>query len=68
MGGRVLQAAEYASTDWVGGWLSRWKRQDVGTLFKMNKQKGPTVQHMELYSMLCASLAGRGRVRGRKAV
>ena len=29
--GGYFQAAEYASTDWVGGWLSRWKRQDVGT-------------------------------------
>jgi len=26
----------------------------------MHNQQGPTVQHMELYSMLCGSLNGRG--------
>ena len=30
------------------------------TIFKMNKQQGPIVQHMELCSMLCGSLDGRG--------
>ena len=34
------------------------------TIFKMNKQQGPIVQHMELCSMLCGSLDGR-RVWGR---
>ena len=29
------------------------------TIFKMNKQQGPIVQHMELCSMLCGSLDGR---------
>ena len=29
-------------------------------IFKMDNQQGPTIQHMELYSMLCASLDGRG--------
>ena len=29
-------------------------------IFKMNKQKRPTVQHMEVYSVLCASLDGSG--------
>ena len=29
-------------------------------MFKMSSQQGPTVQHMELCSMLCGSLAGRG--------
>ena len=28
-------------------------------IFKMDNQQGPTVQHMELYSVLCASLDGR---------
>ena len=28
--------------------------------FKMDNQQGPTVQHRELYSMLCGSLDGRG--------
>ena len=32
---------------------------DTG-LFKMDNQQGPTVQHMELCSMLCGSLDGRG--------
>ena len=32
---------------------------------KMDNQQGPIIQHMELYSMLCASLHGRcgGRLR-----
>ena len=29
-------------------------------IFKMDNLQGPTIQHMELYSMLCASLDGRG--------
>ena len=29
-------------------------------IFKMDNQKGPIVQHRELYSVLCASLNGRG--------
>ena len=29
-------------------------------IFKMNNQQGPTVQPMELCSMLCGSLDGRG--------
>ena len=34
---------------------------DVHTaIFKMDSQQGPIVQHMELCSMLCASLDGRG--------
>ena len=28
--------------------------------FKKDNQEGPTVQHMELCSMLCGSLDGRG--------
>ena len=28
-------------------------------IFKMDNQQGPTVQHMELYSMLCGSLDER---------
>ena len=31
-------------------------------LFKMNNQQGPVVQHMELGSMLCGSLDGRGHI------
>ena len=29
-------------------------------IFKMDNQLGPTVQHMELCSMLCGSLDGKG--------
>ena len=29
-------------------------------VFKMDNQQGPTVEHMELCSMLCGSLDGRG--------
>ena len=29
-------------------------------IFKMVNQQGPTVQHMELCSMLCGNLDGRG--------
>ena len=29
-------------------------------VFKMDNQQGPTVWHMELCSMLCGSLDGRG--------
>ena len=29
-------------------------------IFKMDNQQGPTVQHMELWSVLCDSLGGRG--------
>ena len=29
-------------------------------LFKVDNQQGPTVQHMDLYLMLCGSLDGRG--------
>ena len=29
-------------------------------IFKMDNQQGPTVQHMELCSMLCGSLDGKG--------
>ena len=34
-------------------------------IFKMDKQQGPTVQHMELYSMLWASLDASGVAGGR---
>ena len=34
-------------------------------IFKMDNQKGPTVQHKEPYSMLCGSLEMRGEVGGK---
>ena len=37
------------------------------SIFKMDNQQGPTVQHMELCSMLCNTLDGRG-VWGRKDI
>ena len=46
-------------TGWVVGYQGGNVKM-LARIFKMNKQKGPTVQHMELYSMLCASLDGKG--------
>ena len=38
-----------------------WLKESVFTaIFKMDNQQGPTVQHRELWSMLCCSLDGRG--------
>ena len=37
-----------------------WDGHIHTAVFKMHNQQGPTVQHMELYSMLCASLDGSG--------
>ena len=30
------------------------------SLFKMGNQQGPTVEHMELCSLVCGGLGGRG--------
>ena len=46
--------------------LSRFSRVQLcvtlwtPTIFKMDKQQGPVVEHIELYLMLCCSLDGRG--------
>ena len=37
-----------------------WEGHVHTAVFRMDDQQGPTVQHMELRSMLCASLDGRG--------
>ena len=37
-----------------------WAGHVHTAIFKMDNQRGPTVQHMELCSMLCGSLDGRG--------
>ena len=37
-----------------------WEGHVHTTVFRMDDQQGPTVQHMELRSMFCASLDGRG--------
>ena len=36
-----------------------WDGHVRTAIFKMNNQQGPTVQHMELCSVLCGSLGGR---------
>ena len=37
-----------------------WEGHVHTAVFKMNNQERPIVQHMELYSMLCGRLDGRG--------
>ena len=37
-----------------------WDQHVHTAVFKMDNQKGPTVQHRELCSMLCGSLDGWG--------
>ena len=37
-----------------------WEGHVHTALFKMDNQQGPIVEHMELYSMLCASLVRNG--------
>ena len=37
-----------------------WEGHVHTAVFRMDDQQGPTVQHMELCSMFCASLDGRG--------
>ena len=41
-----------------------WNARVHTTVFKMDNQQGPTVEHRELCSVLCGSLDGR-RVQGR---
>ena len=36
-----------------------WDGYVHSAIYKMDNQQGPTVQHRELYLMLCGSLAGR---------
>ena len=40
--------------------LGVWDGHIHTDVFKMDNQKGPTVQHRQLCSMLCGSLDGRG--------
>ena len=42
------------------GWLDIWEGHAHIAVFKIDNEQGPTVQHMELCSMLCGSLDGRG--------
>ena len=37
-----------------------WDGHLYTAIFKMDNQQGPTVEHMELCSMLCGGLDGRG--------
>ena len=37
-----------------------WDGHVHTAIFKMDNQQGPAVQHMELWSMFCGSLHGRG--------
>jgi len=39
--------------------LGTWDRQVHTATFKMDNQKEPTVEHMELCSVLCGNLEGR---------
>ena len=36
-----------------GNKLGVWDQQIQTTIYKINKQQGPTVQHRELYSISC---------------
>ena len=40
-----------------------WEGHAHAAVFKMDNQQGPPVQHVELHSVLCASLDGRGAWR-----
>ena len=42
------------------GWLESWDGHVYIARFKMNNQKGPTVQHRELCLISRGSLDGRG--------
>ena len=37
-----------------------WESHAHNTIFKMDNQQGPTVEHRELCSMLCGSQDGKG--------
>ena len=39
--------------------LGVWDEQIQATIYKINKQQGPTAQHRELYSILCNYLYGK---------
>ena len=38
---------------WVGNKLGVWDQQIQTTVYKIDKQQGPAVQHRELYSVYC---------------
>ena len=40
--------------------LGVWDENIHTTVYKIDRQQGPTVQHVELCSVLCSSLNGRG--------
>ena len=37
-----------------------WDEHVHTDIYKIDNQQGPTVQHMEFFSMLCGSLEGKG--------
>ena len=41
---------------WVGNKLGVWDQQIQTTVYKIDKQQGPAVQHRELYSISCGKL------------
>ena len=43
----------------LGKRMGAWEGHVHTATFKMDNQQGPTVQHTELYSMLCANLDGK---------
>ena len=43
----------------LGERMGAWDGHAHTATFKMGNQQGPAVQHMELCSMLCASLDGK---------
>ena len=42
-----------------GDKLGVWDQQIHTTIYKIDKQEGPTVQHRELYSIFCDNLEGK---------
>ena len=52
--------AQSGGKDGRKGKVGSLGRTCTHALFKMDNQQGPTVQHLELCSMLCGSLDGRG--------
>ena len=60
-GGRVLWLEFCSEGLMVQRWLSVWSHQRTfGTSPSEGDQQGPTVQHRELYSVLCGILDERG--------
>ena len=61
-----LRIRTYGCSGWEWGWFGGrdswgvWGRRVRSAIFKMDSQQGPTIEHMELCSLLCNNLDGRG--------